>query len=313
MRPPKYPREERSPMIRARRILLVLTLAVLILAGFAINPPRRSAVVSPITLIGKGLIDANGQDKSGLKGNICQAAVPTNCVSKSIVGGFGSALAYTGFKDVYIGVPDRGPFDGLTNTPYLDRFHFLQIKTNLGAPFPNIQTTLLATRFLKNKYNQNFVGAAVAFGVPIEANNLRLDPEGVRVGPNGTFFISDEYGPFLLEFDPERRLLHRIPVPDKFFIADPDSDPNVELLGNTSGRQANRGMEGLAISPDGNTLFGIMQNALFQDHGLNPGTTDRLGLNNRILKMNLLSGETHEYVYILDAINRGQGVSEILA
>jgi hypothetical protein len=36
-------------------------------------------------------------------------------------------------------------------------------------------------------------------------------------------------------------------------------------------------------------------------------------LNNRILKIDLLTGETHEYVYILDAINRGQGVSEILA
>ena len=72
-------------------------------------------------------------------------------------------------------------------------------------------------------------------------------------------------------------------------------------------------MEGLAISPDGRTLFGIMQNALIQDHGLSPGTTDRLGLNNRIVKIDLLTGETHEYVYVLDAINRGQGVSEILA
>jgi len=56
-----------------------------------------------------------------------------------------------------------------------------------------------------------------------------------------------------------------------------------------------------------------MQSALLQDNGLVPGTTDRLGLNNRILKVDLFSGETHEYVYILDAINRGQGVSEILA
>jgi hypothetical protein len=96
-------------------------------------------------------------------------------------------------------------------------------------------------------------------------------------------------------------------------IANPSADPNAELLGNTLGRQANRGMEGLAISPDGRTLFGIMQNALIQDHGLNPGTTDRLGLNNRILKIDLVTGETQEYVYVLDAINRGQGVSEILA
>src|SRR6185436_753846 len=84
-------------------------------------------------------------------------------------------------------------------------------------------------------------------------------------------------------------------------------------LGNTSGRQANRGMEGLAISPDGSTLFGIMQNALLQDHALNPGTTDRISVNTRILKIDLATGATHEYVYVLDAFNRGQGVSEILA
>lgn len=99
----------------------------------------------------------------------------------------------------------------------------------------------------------------------------------------------------------------------RFFITSPSADPNAELLGNSSGRQANRGMEGLAISPHGRYLFGIMQNALLQDHGLTPGTTDRLGLNNRILRVDLLTGESREYVYVLDAINRGQGVSEILA
>jgi hypothetical protein len=71
-------------------------------------------------------------------------------------------------------------------------------------------------------------------------------------------------------------------------------------------------MEGLAITPDGRYLVGIMQNALLQDNGLTPGTTNRLGLNNRILKIDLATGETREYVYVLDAINRGQGVCEIL-
>lgn len=108
--------------------------------------------------------------------------------------------------------------------------------------------------------------------------------------------------------------MRRLELPARFALANPSADPNEELLGNTAGRQANRGMEGLAISPDGSTLFGIMQNALLQDHGLNPPpSTDRLGLNNRILEVDLATGETHEYVYVLDAINRGQGACEILA
>ncbi|HKA21533.1 MAG TPA: esterase-like activity of phytase family protein [Blastocatellia bacterium] len=276
------------------------------LAVLALTVSSVRGATPGITLIGKGTVAATERDKLGLKGNICQAGVPTNCVSKTIFGGFGSALAFTGVKDTFIAVPDRGPFDGLTDVPYLDRFHFLKITTDVGAPFPNITTTLLDTRLLKNKAGQTFVGAAGAF-------DIRLDPEGVRAGPNGTFFVSDEYGPSVIEFDSQGNFVRRVRVPSKFFISHPSADPTQELLGNTSGRQANRGMEGLAISPDGMTLFGIMQNALLQDSGLNPGTTDRLGLNNRILQMDLLTGVTREYVYVLGAINRGQGVSEILA
>ena len=271
------------------------------------------AAPNGITLVGEGLVSGTALDKSGLNGSICQAGVPTNCVPKAIFGGFGSDITYSGHDNVFLAAPDRGPFDGLTDVPYLDRVHFLHITTNLGAPFPNIQTTLLDTRLFENESGQTFVGAAGAFDLDEELATLRLDPEGIRIGYNGHIYISDEYGPFVFEFNRHGRGLRRLALPSKFFIAKPSSDPNAELLNNTSGRQASRGMEGLAISPDGRTLFGMMQNALLQDNGLSPGTTDRLGLNNRIVKIDLLSGETHEYVYVLDAINRGQGACEILA
>jgi len=266
-----------------------------------------------IALIGKGLVPGAALDKSGLTGNICQAGNPANCVSKALFGGFGSALTYTGHNHVYIAAPDRGPFDGLTDVPYLDRVHFLKITTATGSPFPNINVALLDTRLLRNERGQVLVGAAGAFNQNNDRRALRFDPEGIRVGLFGTFFISDEYGPDIFEFNLFGRLLRRLNVPSKFGIDAPSDDPNAELLLNTSGRQGNRGMEGLAISPNDRFLFGIMQNALLQDNGLNPGTTDRRGLNNRILKIDLLTGRKHEYVYVLDAINRGQGVSEILA
>lgn len=272
--------------------------------SFSLTTPRSA--VTGITMIGQGFVSGAATDKSGLTGVICQAGAPANCVSKAIFGGFGSDVTYTGHDNVFVAAPDRGPFDGLTDVPYLDRIHFLHITTDVGAPFPNIHSILLDTRFLKNKANEIFVGAAGAF-------DNRFDPEGIRVSPRGTFYISDEYGPYILEFDRQGHLMRRVALPPKFAIANPSADPNAELLGNAAGRQANRGMEGLAISPDGSTLFGIMQNALIQDHALNPGTTDRLGLNNRILKIDLTTGETHEYVYVLEAINRGQGVCEILA
>ncbi len=289
----------------------ICVIAVVVFAIFsstlAVPPPAG------ITLIGKGLVSGTALDKSGLKGNICQQGNPANCVPKAILGGFGSAITYTGHDNVFLAAPDRGPFDGLTDVPYLNRVHFLKITTNAGAPFPNIRAQLLDTRLLKNE-----LGAAGAFvlnrhGKIDDRATRRFDPEGIRVGLLGTFFISDEYGPYLFEFGPFGHLLRRLEVPSRYEIATPSADPNAELLGNTSGRQANRGMEGLAITPNDRYLFGMMQNALIQDNGLNPGTTTRVGLNNRILKIDLLTGRRQEFVYVLDTIGAGQGVSEILA
>ena len=309
---------------------IALAVVTLFSSTLGVTPP-----LAGITLIGKGQVSGSALDKSGLTGSICQAGNPDNCVPKAIFGGFGSAMTYTGFDNVYIAVPDRGPFDGLTDVPYINRFDFLKITTDLNASFPNINVKLLDTRILRDEHGQALVGAAGSFPTPSqhpswppfpilsqfplfglphnEHSALRFDPEGVRVGPLGIFFVSDEYGPYLFEFDIFGRLLRRLNVPSKYEISDPSEDPNAELLDNTSGRQANRGMEGLAISPNDRFLYGMMQNALIQDNGLSPGTTDRLGLNNRILKIDLLTGRKQEYVYVLDAINRGQGVSEILA
>jgi hypothetical protein len=93
-----------------------------------------------------------------------------------------------------------------------------------------------------------------------------------------------------------------------------------EKTRNNRGRQANRGMEGLAITPDGRYLVGIMQNAMIQDNGLSftdPQRVDaspgRVSLNNRIFKYELVTGLSWEYVYVMDSISQGKGVNEILA
>src|SRR5262249_12974750 len=101
-----------------------------------------------------------------------------------------------------------------------------------------------------------------------------------------------------------------IRLPNKFLIDLPSDDPNVELSSNAFGRQSNRGMEGLAISPDGSKLYGMMQNALIQDGALD-SNLKRVGLNNRIVEIDLETGATREFVYVID--NKSYGVNEILA
>ena len=274
-----------------------------------------------ITLVGVGAIPGDSLDLSGLDGVICQRDDSTNCIPRATLGGFGSAITYTGHDNVFLAVPDRGPFDGRTTegVPYINRFHFLHMVVDVGVPFPNIRTTLLDTRFLRSG-NHKLVGSSYAFDADPLAT-LRFDPEGVRVGKDKTFYISDEYGPYVYQFDRDGYLIRRLPVPDKFLISTPSGDVDsagnsLELYPdkNTTGRQANRGMEGLAITPDGRFLVGIMQNALIQDAGLDTNTPPgRVGLNNRILRINLDTGLTEEFVYTMDAINQGRGVNEMLA
>lgn len=295
-----------------------LILAALVVTTSAVNPG--------VTLIGTGFIPGDALDRSGLAGqSICQRDDETVCIDQATLGGLGSGVAYTGFNDVFIATPDRGPFDGRTNVPYKDRFHLLRITVDTKATsFPNINTVLLDTRLLKDEWRRPFVGDAYAFDSTRPFSTLRFDPEGVAVSPFGNFFVSDEYGPYVREFNRNGQLIRRISLPEKFRLdaaaghpsGDVDSGGNsLELQPsfNVTGRQANRGMEGLAITPNGRTLVGIMQNALLQDHGVDPTTIGRVGLNNRIITIDLLTGKTHEYVYVMDAVNQGRGVNEIVA
>ena len=50
----------------------------------------------------------------------------------------------------------------------------------------------------------------------VAADQHGLDAEAVVLLDNGTFFISDEYGPYIYRFSPEGRLLAAIRPPESF-------------------------------------------------------------------------------------------------
>jgi hypothetical protein len=183
-----------------------------------------------ITFIGRGQIPGNLADKSGLSGSICQLGNAAMCTPNTTLGGLGSAVTYTGSDDVILAAPDRGPFDGRTDIPYLDRVHFLHLNLdttkNPNTGVFNITPTLLDTRLLFSTGHRNFVGSSAAFNTANPEESLRFDPEGVVVTRNGTFIISDEYGPYIYEFNREGHLLRCIPVPSKFLIDHPTGDVN---------------------------------------------------------------------------------------
>jgi hypothetical protein len=139
--------------------------------------------------------------------------------------------------------------------------------------------------------------------------DARFDAEGIRLSTDGkSVYISDEYGPYIHEFHRDSgQRIRSMKLPDHLFVSTLSSQGAVEISGNTSGRVANKGMEGLAITPDGNTLVGIMQNALIQDAAQGGDAKNLL----RIVTVDVNTGKTtHEYAYLLTT---GSGVSEITA
>ena len=235
------------------------------------------AHAGPIELIGVGVVPGTTSDGLTLTPPVLEDGTPHDRM-----GGFGSAISYTGIGQRYITTPDRGPADGTTS--YRDRYYLIDIAVTPGSPTP-VAVSLVRPRPSADEDGESFTGRSGAFDATNSPASLRFDPEGIRVGPAGTFFVSDEYGPFVYEFDAAGRRLRILPVPEKFLIDHPNAVGADELPpGNTKGRQANRGMEGLAISPDGSKLYGIMQNALIQDGALNAANSRR-GLHNRILEI----------------------------
>jgi hypothetical protein len=139
-------------------------------------------------------------------------------------------------------------------------------------------------------------------------NNARLDPESIRTAWNGkSVYISDEYGPYIDQFDRTTgQRIRSFTLPSNLYVANQRPVGSAEISGNTSGRTANKGMEGLALTPDGRTLVGIMQAPLIQDAAQGGAAANLL----RIVTVDVATGKTHEYAYSLTA---GSGVSEIVA
>lgn len=223
-------------------------------------------------------------------------------------------------------------------TSYISRFQTmtLALTANSGGGLPfTLTPTLTATTLLYSTDALNY-GSGIGLGTKIDGTplgsgapannaagvnyftgrsdnyaagttsadprNARFDPEGVRVSADGrSVFVSDEYGPYIRQFDRATgALIKTIALPGNLAVANQSPVGDTEIAGNTSGRVANKGMEGLAITPDGKTLVGIMQAALEQDPA---------GLL-RIVTVDIASGATREYAYKLSG---GSGVSEIVA
>jgi hypothetical protein len=281
----------------------------------ALGAPSADA----IQLIAVGSLTST-TDLSGLTGSL------ENGNAANVLGGIGSGLAYAG-GDTFLALPDRGPNAAVWNaavdntTSYVSRFQTVTMgltASSSGSLPYSLTPVLSATTLLYSTTSLNygsapvptintgsqfyFTGRSDAFGTgsSLAATDARLDPESARVSNDGkSVFISDEYGPYVYQFDRATgarvntfTLPAEFGVANKFAVGTNTAYANEGGTNttNTSGRVANKGMEGLAISPDGKTLIGFMQSPLIQDGGDG-------GQYNRIIKIDIATGVTHQYVY----------------
>ena len=128
-----------------------------------------------------------------------------------------------------------------------------------------------------------------------------IDSEGLVRAADGSFWISDEYGPHLAHFDATGKTLERINP-----FGSGTGGRKIPAVFST--RRANRGMEGLAITPDGKTLVGIMQSPMYNPSRAAVSASVVL----RILTFDIATGATKQYAYLMDNASL-TGVSDIVA
>ena len=243
-------------------------------------------------LVGVGRLPANLRDKFGE------------------TFGSGSAIAVdpkswvrtpTGYQGTFYMLPDRG-FNVTGTSDYRARVNKLFITfTPLDDPAAvpvaqrqnSVAASLTDTILLTDAAGQSLTGLdpdgirRAANGLPDlpQASNghVSIDSESLALLPDGSFFIGDEYGPYVYRFAPTGRLLAAIRPPEAFLPKRKGKDqfssnnpgPGAkapEPANPDTGRQNNQGFEGLTLTPGGKFLVVALQSATRQDGGASPQT-----------------------------------------
>ncbi|MGI6369542.1 MAG: esterase-like activity of phytase family protein [Candidatus Kapaibacterium sp.] len=224
-------------------------------------------------------------------------------------GGYGSAAASTG-DGYFYAMTDRGPnIDGSGKDEKV--FSNPEFTPQIGKfKLEGDSLVLVSTIEIKNPAGQKITGLPNPIGAggtgetpkDINGNTLNtdiygLDPEGLVAMKDGSFWISDEYGPHIVHLNSNGQEIERF---------NPYNTAK-KLPPVFAKRRANRGMEGLTITPDGKYLVGIMQSPLYNpDKSVKKNATIC-----RILFFELATGKSKEYLYALDNTNMAN--SEITA
>ena len=190
-------------------------------------------------------------------------------------GSFGSGATYDpNTKTLYLST-DRGPGDG--NFDFSPRFYSIPLQPDEKNIASAIQSHLSAHLY-KDSDGKPFTGLIPDSSDPeprMKDGRRCLDPEGLALMEDGNLLLCEEYMPSILQMKPDGTFMARLIPPENYFPRNPTTSEIDfrEAADRTEGREDNRGFEGIALSPDGKTLYAILQSALTQDGGKDAGAT----------------------------------------
>ncbi len=212
---------------------------------------------------------------------------------------FGSDLHYDQATDLFYGITDRGPGGGLISfAPRVNVFKLVTDSTTNAISGFQLQNTIV---FKQNGLSFDGLNPGLLNGNPAVLGRS-FDPEGFVRLPNGNMLVSDEYGPSVFEFDSTGNFVRSFAAPDNLLPKKTNGDTDYVAGRGTivTGRQDNRGFEGLTVSPDGTKAYAILQDPLVNEGAQNDG---RRSQNLRIVEYDIATGTaTKQFIYQLESI-----------
>lgn len=164
------------------------------------------------------LHDERGTQLFGLMGNRDRIAEEYFFDPHSIPGTF-SGLLYDHSQQSFLTHMDSGP--GTADW----RLQLFRFRIRSGRP------EVLSTVQLTDQQGELLSGAT-------------LDPEDLALAPDGTLWMVDEFGPWLVQFSPTGQMLKKVIPPARYLR-----------------RVPGQGFEGVAVSPDGRFVYALLQSA----------------------------------------------------
>ena len=217
--------------------------------------------------------------------------------------GFFSDIYYDPAREEWWALSDRGPGGGTLH--YETRIH--RFKLDVDPQSGAISNFQILQTLIFRKGGSALDGFAPEVGGPLD---FAFDPEGIVVHPlTGHLLVSDEYGPSLLEINRAGRMVRRYETPANLLPRNATSGSvnHASDAGNDAGKRTNRGFEGLAISPDGRTVYAMLQSAMLDEGGTN-------GVVNRIVAFDTRTAKPQaQFAYRMEGSSQGRGISALVA